>query len=392
MNGKVGTVGILGGFRVNSHCSSVSPAKRQASVSEANTTEKLIEATKLLDVLSLSGPPGCPTDVPPPLQPIVQYWVAVNYSRHGRGSVDPKSLETLPYIMEMAEVLGNPLRSLPVYVFTPLTLCSESLKCVLKFKDKLSSVGVSDMSSLGCTTPINIGDAFALCIAEVVGSAILLREIIDLPIHWSIRLCPIDLHSMAMVLGSPEDFLLQFANSEINAYFHGTRWYPGIGGIHTNAKLPGAQACAEKSSLMTTGALLGARGFGSAGTLSLDEVFSAEQLLYDLDIKDHVQRLVEGIDGDCDPKRCLQDVIEGAQQKTFAGLETTLQNYRHVYWHPRLFNRQFFSAWEGEGARTIRQRASAMIRELLSQYEYEPEGELKSELDKILAKAKAEFL
>ena len=162
-------------------------------MSEANTTEKLIEATKLLDVLSLSGPPGCPTDVPPPLQPIVQYWVAVNYSRHGRGSVDPKSLETLPYIMEMAEVLGNPLRSLPVYVFTPLTLCSESLKCVLKFKDKLSSVGVSDMSSLGCTTPINIGDAFALCIAEVVGAAILLREIIDLPIHWSVRLCPIDL-------------------------------------------------------------------------------------------------------------------------------------------------------------------------------------------------------
>jgi len=157
------------------------------------TTEKLIEATKLLDVLSLSGPPGCPADVPPALQPIVQYWVAVNYSRHGRGLVDPKSLETLPHIMEMAEVLGNPLRSLPVYVFTPLTLCSESLKCVLKFKDKLSSVGVSDMSSLGCTTPINIGDAFALCIAEVVGAAILLREIIDLPIHWSVRLCPIDL-------------------------------------------------------------------------------------------------------------------------------------------------------------------------------------------------------
>jgi len=294
--------------------------------------------------------------------------------------------------MEMAEVLGNPFRSLPVYVFTPLTLCSESLKCVLKFKDKLSSVGVSDMSSLGCTTPINIGDAFALCIAEVVGAAILLREIIDLPIHWSVRLCPIDLHSMAMVLGSPEDFLLQFANSEVNAYFHGTRWHPAVGGIHTNAKLPGAQACAEKSSLMTTGALLGTRGFGSAGTLSLDEVFSAEQLLFDLDIKAHVQRLVEGVDGDSDPERCLKDVMEGVQQKTFAGLESTLNNYRHVYWHPRLFNRQFFSAWEGEGARTIRQQAHAVIRELLSQYEYELEVELKSELDEILAKAKAEFL
>ncbi|HIE26702.1 TPA: hypothetical protein EYP66_05410 [Candidatus Poribacteria bacterium] len=227
------------------------------------TTKKLIEATKLLDILSLSGPPGCPADVPPPLQPIVQYWVAATHSRNGRRPVDPKSLETLPYIMAMAEVLDNPLRSLPVYVFSPLTLGSESLKCVLKFKDKLSSVGVSDMSSLGCTTPINTGDAFALCVAEVVGSAILLKEIIDLPIHWSIRLCPIDLHSMAMVLGSPEDLLLQFANAEVNAYFHGTRWYQAVGGIHTNAKLPGAQACTEKASLMTTGAILGARRFGS---------------------------------------------------------------------------------------------------------------------------------
>ena len=248
------------------------------------------------------------------------------------------------------------------------------------------------MSSLGCTTPINMGDAFALCIAEVVGSAILLEQIIDLPIHWSVRLCPIDLHSMSMALGTPEDFLLQFANSEINAYFHGIRWHPAIGGIHTNAKLPGAQACAEKSSLMTTGALLGARGFGSAGTLSLDEVFSAEQLLYGLEIRDHVQRLVEGIDGDCDPERCLQDVMAGVQQKTFVGLETTLQNYRQVYWHPKLFNRQFFSAWEGKGERTIRQQAHAMIRELLSQYEYELEGELRTELDKILAKAQAAFL
>ena len=34
------------------------------------TTEKLIEATKLLDVLSLWGPPGCPADVPPALQPL----------------------------------------------------------------------------------------------------------------------------------------------------------------------------------------------------------------------------------------------------------------------------------------------------------------------------------
>ncbi len=354
-------------------------------------TERLIEATKLLDVLSISGTPGCPTDVPPPLQPVMQYWVAATYSRNGRGRVDPKSMETIPYIMEMGEVLGNPLRSLPIYVFTPLSLGGESLKCALKYRDKLSSIGVSDMSSLGCTTPINMGDAFALCVAEVIGSAILLREVIDLPIGWSIRLCPTDLRTLAMVLGSPEDFLLQLANSEVNAYFHGTRWHPAVGGIHTSAKLPGAQSCVEKASLLTTCALLGARGFGSAGTLSLDEVFSAEQLIYDIEIRDHVQRIVEGLDGDCDPERCLNDVKEAIQQKSFVALDTTVNTYRDVYWHPKLFDRQFFAAWEGEGAKTNRQKAHAMIRELSGQYDYELEPELRRELDKILAKAKAQF-
>ena len=360
------------------------------------TTERLIEATKLLDVLSSRGiswsPPGCPVDVPPPLQPLVQYWVAAVYSRHGRHPVDPKTAESMPYIMEMGEVMGHPIGSLPIYIFSPLSLGGESLRCVLKFRDKLSSVGVSDMSSLGCTVPINVGDAFALCAAEVLGSAILVREITDLPMHWSVRLCPMDMHSMAMVLGSPEDLLLQFAGSEVNAYFHGTSWHPAISGAHTIAKLPGPQACAEKSSLMTVGALLGARWLGYAGTLSLDEVFSPEQLLYDIEIKDHVQRIVQGINGDCDPERCLRDVREGLERRVFMGLDTTLEEYRSVYWFPSLFERQFLAAWQGEGSMTIRERAHRMIRKLLSEHDYELEPELRREFDKILTRAKAEFL
>jgi len=196
---------------------------------------------------------------------------------------------------------------------------------------------------------------------------------------------------MAMVLGSPEDFLLQLGLAEVNAYFHGTRWSPAAASVHTNAKLPGPQACSEKASLMTAGALLGARSFGAIGTLSLDEVFSPEQLLYDLEIKEHVQRLVEGIDGECDPERCLRDVIEGLEQKSFVGIESTLAGYRAFYWHPKLFERQFLGAWEKEGARTIRERTRTRVRELLKQYEYELEPELRRELDKLLDRARADL-
>lgn len=355
------------------------------------TTERLIEATRLVDVLGLAGPPGCPVDVPPALQPVVQYWVAAVYNRAGRSPVDPKSRTTLPYIMEMAEVLDHPLRSLPIYVFSPLTLGGESLKCVLEFQDRLTSASVSDMGSVGGTVPLTLGHAVALAVAEVIGSVLLLREIVDLSLFWSIRLCPLDLRSLAMVLGSPEDFLLQLVNAEANAYFHGSPWDPALHSLHTSAKLPGPQACTEKASLMTAGALWGARHFGTAGSLSLDEVFSAEQLLYDLEIRDHVQRMVTGIKGDCDPERCLQEVREGLEQGGFVGLESTARGYPHFYWHPRLFERKFLAAWEREGAPTIRAKAQAQIRYLLHQHCFELDGERRQALDRILARAQREL-
>ncbi|MHC4592036.1 MAG: trimethylamine methyltransferase family protein, partial [Planctomycetota bacterium] len=121
------------------------------------TTERLVEATKLVDVLHERGvtlsPPGCPSDVRAPLQAVVQYWVAATYSRLGRVPIDPKALVSMPYAMEMAEILGDPIRSLPVYVFSPLTLGGESLRCVQEFKDRLSSLHVTSMPGAGSTTP-----------------------------------------------------------------------------------------------------------------------------------------------------------------------------------------------------------------------------------------------
>jgi trimethylamine:corrinoid methyltransferase-like protein len=244
---------------------------------------------------------------------------------------------------------------------------------------------------MGVSAPIRPGDAFALCAAEVIGAAILVREIVELPVRWGIRLCPMDPATLAMVLGSPEDFLLQLANAEVNAHFHGTRWHPAAGSIHTSAKLPGAQACAEKAGLMTAGALLGARRFGVAGTLSLDEIFSPEQLLYDVEIRDQVQRLATGIDGTCDPERCAREVAEGVRQGGFAGLEATASLFRGVYWRPDLFERRFAAGWEGSGAGTIRDQVRERLRELTSMERRDPEPALRRELDRIVARAATAF-
>jgi trimethylamine:corrinoid methyltransferase-like protein len=359
------------------------------------TVERLIEATRLLDVLSergvTSSPPGCPADPLPALQPVIQYLVAATHSRQGRQPPDPKAEATFPYVAEMAEVLGHPIRHLPVYVFSPLTLAGESLRCVLRFRERLSAIGVNSMPAPGSTAPIDVGDALAQAAAEVIGSAILLREAVGLPVHWHVSIHPVDLRTMAMVFGSPESALFELASRELNAYLRGAQWTPWADNMHTNAKLPGAQACAEKSSLMTMGALLGGRHFGAAGALSLDEVFSAEQLLYDLEIRDHVERLIGGLDAGTDAERCAEAVAEGVRAGGFAGLDRTLQAHRQVYWHPRLFDRDFVGGWQARGAPSIREKTRAQIAELIAGHEYLLDEELQAELERIVAKAKADL-
>jgi trimethylamine:corrinoid methyltransferase-like protein len=103
------------------------------------------------------------------------------------------------------------------------------------------------------------------------------------------------------VFGSPEAYLLGQFSAEIESFY--SPWRANcIGhesaGILVRANYPGAQASAEKAGLMTAGALVEARSFSGAGILSLDEVFSAEQLLVDLELRTSVQRLVAGLNLD----------------------------------------------------------------------------------------------
>jgi trimethylamine:corrinoid methyltransferase-like protein len=370
-------------LRVNDYIQNIHDLKTDQIV--PFTTESLIEMAMLLDVLHdrgvVTSPPGLPSDVSAPFGPVLQYWVAASYSRQGRRPVDPKTLKSFPYIREMSEVLGYPLKKLDVWVISPLTLGGESLEAVLYYADQLEFVKVANMGSIGSTLPIKIGDAFAVSLAEVIGSTILLREVLDIPFTWDTYICPTDFRSAAMVIGSPESMLLDLLTAQVNGFMHGQMGHPSpCHSMMTMAKLPGAQSCAEKASAMTAGVIYGQREFKYGGSLALDEVFSAEQLLYDLEIKDHAQRLARGMKGDCDPGRCLSDIKEALYQGTFLGLDSTLDSFRKYFWDPRLFERNSLSSWKTQGRRGIRDRSREMVR-----------ADMQRQVDKILDRAKNEL-
>ena len=359
------------------------------------TTERLVEMTKLVDALAdqrvVGAAPGVALDVPGPLQQLHTYRIAARYARHGRRPVEERHPRAMPYVMEMAEALGWPHRYHDVYVVSPLSLGGDSLTCLETCRDRFERVQVSNMSSVGASAPIGLAHALALGAAEVMAATLVVEALAGLPTDWSVRVCPFNPRAMAISLGSPEEFLFQRASTELTAWYHGRPPGPPAGMMHTQAKLPDAQAQIERASQMMLCTLFGARGISGAGALSLDEVFSAEQLVLDCELRDHTERLLRGADLSCDSETLLAEVSEGLESG-FLGLETTAARYPEVYWLPRLFERRSCSAWLQAGASKLSDRARERVRALIAAHDYQLDPAVAAELDRIFARAERELL
>jgi trimethylamine:corrinoid methyltransferase-like protein len=355
------------------------------------TCERLIEMTRFADALAGHGvsasAPGFPSDVPPDLQAVAQYYIGALYSRAGGALGGVRSPVALEHIMNMAEVMGQQIRSLPVYVISPLRLGGESLDLALRFQGRIDHVEVYSMPAAGATAPIEPFGGLSLALAEVLGAFVLLRELTTLTVDFSLSLYPFDLRAMAMVFGSPENFLFNTLTAELHRYY-GYQRRRGSGELYVMAPRPGPQAAAQKASLMTAGALLGNRRFSGAGALSMDDIFSPGQLLLDCELRDHVQRLVQGLDITDSGVDWVELIRQGVEHG-FVGLDNTLDNYSRLYWYPRLFDyslgqlKQAAPDWQ---ARTRR-----LFHEALEGQSYELGSPRRDEVERIWQRAKSEL-
>jgi trimethylamine:corrinoid methyltransferase-like protein len=357
------------------------------------TTTDLIEATQLIDSLHGEGvighAPGFPQDVPPALRALVEYRIGSEYTRWGGDFVAPCSIQGLEYIYEMHQVMGQPF-GVTLYVVSPLKIIGPSLQSTLHFLDRADHVSVSSMPTMGATAPIHFIGAFVQAIAEVVGGFVVLKLIRpELSVSFSIMSFCFDMKYTTATYGSPEQNLCDLIRIPVSAYY-GMR---GVStrSIRTMAKRPGVQAAAEKGASAIVGALAGSRSFMGAGMLSLDEVFSPEQLIIDREIADYAQRVAQGFE--FDQERLSLDIIrEGAAQGEFLSHDSTAANYRSIYWMPRLFEHPMLQDWRTRGEREVREEARRMVREKLRRYDFELASEKKGELERITQHARERLI
>lgn len=354
------------------------------------TLQDVIDSAKLVAALKDRGvrgsTSGFPTDVPGPLAPVEQYLVAAEYAAGGGHTSNVTDVATAEIIRELDAVYGRGCGR-TLWNASPLIFGGPEADILWRFRDEAQDVYIGSMPTMGFTGPCDPIGVFTLGIAECLGSAAIVHELMP---NARIRIGPhpepVDPASGSMVFGTPEWDLLDLMHREIHAYY-GTDTGQKL--IHTTASVPGPQAVADHAGSMMLGALHGYRHFSPGGMLGLDEVWSPAMLVLDVGILEHTRRIARGVWsgaglGLADLPGVVRAVI--SEDGLFADHETTIENMRDQYHRPKAWPRLNRAQWEAAGRPDDVRAAQAEADRLIAAHRHEPPpilGELRKIYDRV---------
>jgi trimethylamine--corrinoid protein Co-methyltransferase len=361
------------------------------------TLDDLRLLTKLQDALGFVGSaPVRPTDVPEPLQEIMEYKVTWENSRWISGThyeANEKSTpESAEFIYEMAQAAGKPFRA-ELWIKSPFRTAATELEIIHRFLDRGVPMYAATMPIAGATAPLFWPGAYVQSMAELWSGLALLHALNpDVPVQAlvidSIRAYPFDMKNASFVYGSPQDVIATLFQVQLNAHYR----IPLVAkSLLTNACWPDAQAAAEKAAHTMAAALAGARIFTNAGLLAIDEIYSAEQAVIDAEIVAYCRDVCKPVRFDAQTLavEAIEDVGIGG---SFISHDSTLDHWQETAERPIIFQRPSFSQWLAGGKASLRDRARARARELIADHTYSLPDDIQKDLDRLLHRARKTLL
>jgi len=121
------------------------------------------------------------------------------------------------------------------------------------------------------------------------------------------------------------------------------------------------------------------------GVMSFDDIFSPEQMVADIELRDALEQLGCGIP-EVDPECWIEDIRQGVSDG-YVQTDTTLNQYRDTYWFPKLFDRTSWHTFNAGSGRTARQRAREVLLSRLTEYDYSPPNQSIADLRRVFDEA-----
>ncbi len=359
-----------------------------------------------LDTVDGVGCPGTPTEVAPILAPLLMRLLCWRFAERRRSNCGELwDTRLCPFVKEMGEVAAeleggatSDWAHLAMEMISPLRLGAEEAKQYVYFWENGLPVGVGNMLSAGGSAPATLAGAVALQLAETLFLNFLSvvfadgpeREPADGPYQLSFgaSVSVLDMKHGIYPYGRPEIALTHLAVGQLARHYRASF---GSNSFSGDAKVPGPEAGMQKAFSAVAGIIAGTRSLGSLGLLSVDEIYSFDQLVIDGEFASALKRLARGFE--VSEESIAYDVIEEVGPGgIFTDHLHTVTHYRSEHWQPQLFSREMLATWLREGARTDLDKAREVCREALKTHH--PKGiedETVAELLKVIHRAAGHF-
>ncbi|MFO8007286.1 MAG: trimethylamine methyltransferase family protein [Candidatus Brocadiia bacterium] len=355
-------------------------------------TAECIETARLVGALAeegvVGGTPGLPQDVPEPLREVLAYRIGCEHSptAGGAGFSSPAAARA---VCRMSQVVGADFE-VSVFVLSPLRVEGSTVSIALDFADRgiPARIAVYGMPILGLTTPLPLAGAFVEHVATVLAGFTLFRLLgRSEELGFKFDVYPFDMKYGTIAYGTPEHVLAYLVGAQLNDYYGVST--DACKAFHTNALRPDAHALSQRAAFGAVAALNGARRFTYGGMLGIDKIFSAEQLLYDVEIVRYLEALVRGFAFDAEAL-AVDAIKEVGPGGDFITHPTTLRRFRGL-WSSELFPNLSPEQWQQRGRTEVKDRMRGRVRELLDGYDFALERDGAAEIERIYQAAVREL-
>ena len=309
-----------------------------------------------------------------------------------------KNGQTARYILEIYRTVAGgekALRDKPMIEaflepISPLQLPADGLDIVRELARAGQPVSIGPMAMTSGTAPATLAGTLSQENAEILAGLVVTQLFAPgTPITYGGIPHIMDPRTSICSFGSPEQGLMAVAMVQM-ARHYGLPVYVNVG--LTDAKVPDAQAGAEKSTSLLMAALAGADTFGHCGICGTDHAGSLVWLCLDDELMEYVRRITRGFA--VDAETLAADVIrQVGPGGNFLAEEHTIRHFRHELWPAGpVWTRQSWDGWVEGGSSSMGDRIRERVRQILDTHEPEPlEAGLAKEVDAIVKAAEREL-
>jgi len=270
---------------------------------------------------------------------------------------------------------------------SPLQLAKDGLDIVREFAQAGQPVSIGPMAMTAGTAPGTLAGTLAQENAEILAGVVITQLLAPgTPITYGGIPHVMDPRTGICSFGSPEQGLMAVAMVQI-ARSYGFPVYVNVN--LTDAKLPDAQAGAEKAATLLMGVLAGADTFGHCGICGTDHAGSLLWLAFDDELMSYVRRIARGFT--VDEEHLATSVINSVGPAgNFLAEEHTVRHFREAIWTPSpVWTRQPYDLWHSDGATSFGDRLREQVERVLWSYEVKPlDDAMVREIDRVVEHAK----